>query len=1040
VGLTFEHPGWLFLLLLAIPVAWAGLRWFAPMSMVRRWSAVAIRVLLIALVSAMLAGASSVRRTDRLAVVAVVDVSQSVRMFGDVGVGADGKPLDPIQVVRDLYARATSDNVNGGAGSRGPDDLAGIVVFDGRAAAIATPTRASIGDRSLDVKMADGTDIAGALRYAAALIPPDASGRLLLFSDGNQTTGDAAAAARGLVGGASRLPIDVVPIPLAAGNEVMVESVDTPPRAAAESTITVRVTLTSSGPATGSLSLLRENQPLDINGAEPGFALRVALKPGRNVELITVPLPPGTLHRFTAIYEPTMENGRPIGDRRPENNRAEAFTVTPGKGSVLLVDGVGHAAKDSPGLALADTLRRAGIEVTAIPPEGIPQSILALGAYDLVILENVPAEAVPQATQEAMVSHVKDVGAGLVMIGGPDSFGAGGWKGSAIEPILPVKLDLPEQLVQPDAAVVFIIDNSGSMGRPVFGTVSNQQEIANQAVALAVRTLDKKDLVSVVVFNSTTDLLVPLSPNTDPQATAEKVLSITPGGGTILAPALEEARDQLKGVKAAVKHVIVLSDGQSLNASSLPGIAGKMKSEDGITVSTIGVGNEMDEDTMGAMAQRGGGQFYAVSDPSMLPKYFLKAIRIIRTPLIREGKFQPVILPVPSPLTADLGQPPPLTGLILTQRRPEATITYAMAAPTGEPLLAHWNVELGQVVAFTSDAHHWAAQWLDGWPGYSQFWTQVARTAARVTTPGRMDLTTTIEDGVLKLHLDAADESGRPLDLLTVPATIYSPSNKQIAATLTQTGPGTYDGSVPAPESGSYIAIVKPRTESRRLSPVIGGASAASGLEFRSLVTNTALLEAIAQESGGRFLNLFPVTEATRLPDLFDRAKIPPSTARTPLRGPLLLWSLLILLMDVATRRIAWDRFVSREFGVDLRKSAAEAVRERGHEAAATVSRLRDRDEALAAGASTSAALSDEDAQRVADAERERRRRARMAAVRTSAQEAAATEPAQQAPASDKTAAPPPAAKKEDGSSLLAAKQRAKERFGDEDQGPSQQR
>lgn len=1011
MGVTFEHPAWLLLILGAIPVAWAGLRWFAPMSRIRRVSAVVLRVLLISLISAMLAGASSIRRTDRIAVVGILDVSGSVRMFADFGPGPDAKPLDPLRAAREYFAAVASQ--------RTADDLIGLVVFDGRSLAVATPTRGPIADRSLDVRMTEGTNIADALRYAAALIPPDASGRLVLLSDGNQTAGDAAAAARELASrSGARVPIDVIPIPLSASREVMVESVDAPPRAAVESTVTVRVVLRASAAARGTLSLLREGEPLDINGAEPGYARRVQLAPGPNVELINVQLPPGKVHRFVAVFEPQREGETLIGDTRLENNQGEAFTVTPGRGSVLLVDGVGNAQTGSPGLILASTLRESGIVVSEVPPEGIPGNVLALEAYDLVILENVPAEAVPAATQEALVAHVRDLGGGLVMIGGPDSLGAGGWKGSALEPILPVKLDLPEQLVQPDAAVVFVIDNSGSMGRPVSGTPDSQQEIANASTALAIRTLDKKDLVGVVVFNSQTDVLVPLGPNTDPKAITERVLSITAGGGTIMGPALREAQRQLHGVKAAVKHVIVLSDGQSMGADSLPGIAARMKAEDGITLSTIGVGNEMDGPTMGQMAQRGGGQFFAVTNPALLPKYFLKAIRVIRTPLIREGRFQPVILPTASPLTAGLDTPKPLTGLVLTQRRPEPTITYAMAAPTGEPLLAHWNVELGQVAVFTSDAHRWAADWLQ-WPGYSELWTRIARTISRVERkPGRYELSTEIRADTIRIRLEASGDDGRPLDRLTVPATIYAPSGRATEITLSQVGPGTYEAAAPVRESGSHVAILKPRLGNRPLDHVIGGAASSTGPEFRSLTTNTPLLEAIARETGGRTLDIRSPREAK----LFDRTGMPPSLARTPLWSSLLLWTLLVLLLDVATRRIAWDRFVSREFGVDLRKVAAEAVRERGREAAATVERLRTQESATARAEEPSAALSDEDARQLVEAERLRRHQARVQAMREIAQ-------AETSPPDAPVVQPPARAAESDEGGLLAAKRRARARF-----------
>lgn len=1030
-------------MLLAIPLAWAGLWWFDAMSRARRVSAVLLRVILIALISAMLAGASSVRRTAELAVVGVVDVSGSVRMFGDFGTNPDGRPRDAIEAMWSFWLDA--------AERRGADDLLGLVVFDGRALAVATPTRAPIDDRTLDIRMADGTNIADALRYAAALIPPGAAGRLVLMSDGNQTSGDALVAAKELgargraAGAVGGLPVDVVPIRLSSAAETLIDNVDAPPRAAAESTVTVRVTFFSTLGSRGRLYLTREGEPVDIDPGAPGMGREVEIPPGRHVELIQTPLPPGKIHRFEAIFEPDREElpdgggTRIVGDSRLENNRGEAFTISPGRGSVLVVDGVSEAAGAAPGEAsvLARTLREAGIDVSVRPPQGLPDDLLDLQAYDLVVLENVAADSLPIGADAALAAHVRDAGGGLVMVGGPNSFGAGGWRGTAVEEILPVQLDLPERLVQPDAAVVFIIDNSGSMARPVMGTSNTQQEIANRAAAMAVRSLAPNDLVGVVVFNTDTTVLVPLSPNTDAERTAERLLSIGPGGGTILGPAMEEAWRQIGPADAALKHVIILSDGISMNRDMLPPLAARMK-EDGIVVSTISIGDMADEQNLSDIARSGGGQFYSVVNPALLPRFVMRAVRIVRTPMVREGLFDPVLHQTGSPLTAGLSALPPLEGLVLTHPRPEPTITYAMSAPTGEPLLAHWTVELGQVAAFTSDAHHWARQWVQ-WPGYRQMWVQIARTVARPAASEQFDLTTEVVGDVLRVRLDAAGQDGRPLDLLSVPVVIYTPSGQQIQMMLSQRGPGIYEGEAPARESGSYVAVLKPRQGAQRLPPVIGGASVASGLEYRRLESDLALLERIAAEGGGRTLSF-----ESAGPLLFDRSQVVPSVAHTSLWRPLLLWTLVVLLLDVGMRRVAWDRFVSRQFGTDLRRIAAESVRDRGQQATATISRLRggvrSAEDLVGQAART---LSDEDAQRVAAEAAQRRREARLAAnqaLRSARQQGAggvapsvSAEPApiikRQAPKSEVESPV-----QEGTAGLLAAKRRARERLeGDED-------
>jgi Ca-activated chloride channel family protein len=1040
-GLTFERPIWLLLLILAVPTVWVGLRWLVSMSLVRRWSAVVARVLLIALVAGMLAGASMVRRTDRLAVIGIVDVSGSVERFADAGLGADGRRLHPAEAARMFYERA-------GAG-RGPDDLLGIVVFDGRALAIAAPTRADISGRTLDVSLAEGTDIAAALRYAAAMIPPDAAGRLVLMSDGNETGGSALSAAEEVSArrdaGASSVPIDVIPLAYSVQNESMVSFVDAPPAAADQATITVRVGLRSTDGGRGTLQLLQEGEPLDINGPAPGTGRAVMLPAGEHVELVTVRLDSGRIHRFEAVYEPELAEARgqirPIGDSNPENNRGGAFTITPGKGSVLILDGVGGGVS-SGGSPLASVFLESGLEVQVMPPSSLPEDLLALQAFDLVILENVPVEALNDRQQRNLVAHVQDMGGGLVMVGGPDSFGAGGWKGSVLEPILPVRLDLPEKLITPEAAIVLVLDSSGSMRHSVAGSTRSQQQIANEAAALAVKTLDKGDYLGVIEFNSMWAEVVPMGRNTDGEAAAARIMGISPGGGTNIGPALAAAHEMLAEVDAKVKHVILLTDGSSGGRDELPGLAFAMRQE-GIRVSAIAVGDHSDKDILRRIADDGGGIYYEAFNPNILPKIFLKAIRVVRTPLIRETPFMPQVLPVSSPLLQGITDPPRLGGMVLTQARPEPTITLAMAAPSGEPLLAHWNVELGKVAAFTSDAHRWASRWL-AWPGYRQMWTQIARTIGRAPASRNFELRTEVAGDDIRLRLEASGEDGRPVDLLSVPATVYTPSGDAVHVSLSQTGPGLYEASLPAPQSGNYVAVLKPQAGATRLAPVIGGASVASGLEYRRLQSNIGLLRQIADRTGGRVLSLAAPDAA----DLFDRTDIRPSEARTPIWRSLLLWTLFILLLDVGTRRIAWDRYISSEFGADWRQAAAEAVKDRGEAAARTLGRLR-RPVPVAAArvAQPTPKLDDKDAARVAQQQAAERQKARLESIRATREKMrgevkdappappktgpktgparSKAPPTAQGPAP--TAKPPPVDPDEGG--LKAAKRRARERF-----------
>ncbi len=930
MSLRFDQPEMLLLVLLALPLGWLAWR-SLHMRTARKTTVVAARFIVLAVLSLMLAGASVERRTERMTVIALVDVSGSVRDF-----------VQTPPVPEEGYGRSTTDYLRWwfrqASQGRRPDDRLGMIAFDGSTMTVAVPTAGDYPDSQLDVRVVDGTNIEGALRLARALFPPDTANRLVLASDGNETAGHLLAAIREAMGGemtaggadlSAGIPVDVLPLPYRVDQEVVVEAVDVPPSAAAGAPITMRVTLLSTDDTPGLLQVSVDGRLLDLNGARSGTGRPLQLKPGRNVELVTIPLDDRIIHRFEAYFQPVSESA----DRLVGNNRGEAVTVSPGEGRVLIVDN-----RDQPtGGLLERTLQRLNIETERLHSGQLPYDLLSYQAYDLVLLNNVPAEQVSPSQQELLAAYVTQLGGGLVMIGGPDSFGAGGWNDTPLEAILPVRLDLPEQLIIPSAAVAFVLDSSGSMSQQVFGSADSQQTIANEGAALAIQTLDRQDLVTVIAFDNAPHEVVPLAPNKDPQETMDLVRSIAPGGGTNLYPAMLQAHVALKAAEAQVKHVIILSDGRSMPGPFLD-LAEQML-DDNITVSTIAVGDEADDVTLEMIAEAGGGQFYRVYQPQTLPRIFVREVRIVRKPLVREGRFDPIVLPSGSPLTLNLSTAPTLGGLVLTQPREEEHITLAAVDPEGMPVLAHWNVELGRVAAFTSSADDsWAEAWIES-PAYEELWGAVARVIARPAASQDSELTAQFEGDSLRLRLDAADREGDPLDLLTVPGSVYTPNGERLEVSLDQTGPGAYEAMVPAKEAGNYVIALAPRRGSTPLPPIVAGAGRSTGPEYAALEANLSLLQQAAESTGGRLLDLESPEDARLFADELRRTV----QAREPIWLRLAWWCLPLLLLDVATRRIAWDRYVSKAAAVEFARQAAESVRSRGEEAASTLGALRSR-------------------------------------------------------------------------------------------------
>lgn len=1007
-----RDPVWLLLAALAVPAALLGWRWLAAVAPVRRLTAIAARSVLIALAACMLAGLASSREVSRVSAIAVLDLSGSVRRFADVG-------LDDLGRSRALDA-AISEALGRAAEQREPDDRLGIVVFDGDASSAALPGRGPVWERALAPPGGEGTDLAGALRLAAGLVPSDSAGRVVLISDGVQTRGDALAEARRLAAGESAVPIDVVPIEYEVEQEVLIERLDAPPVAAGSSTVTLRVILNSTGPVRGVLRLRREGAVIDLNGSEPGTGRPVTVPAGRSVELIELELPDDRLHRFEAVFEPASDDrGSLVGDTAVSNNTAGAFTISPGAGSVLVVDGVSDGRPAAAGATLADALRAIGLEVELAAPFALPEGLLGLEQHDLIILQNIAADELTDRQQASLDAYVRELGGGLVFTGGPEALGAGGWRGSVLEPLLPLYLDPPQKLVVPELAIVFVLDRSGSMGARVLGSARTQQDIAGESAARAVESLDEQDLVGVVAFNSFAETIVPLEANGDRATTASAIRAIAPGGGTNIGPAMRRARDMLADVEAKSRHVIVLTDGQSENPGALPGLATEMNL-DGIRVSTIAVGDAADTDTLAQIAESGGGTFYNVVNPNLLPRVFLKAVRIVRSPLIRETPFTPVVAASGSPVTEGLGSTPPLEGLVLTRVREDEQVVNAMLTADGEPVLAHWNAELGRVAVFTSDAHAWARRWLDE-PVYATFWGQLARAIARPATrpPGRFEVRP--QDGALALRFEAESSEGEPLDLLDVPATVYDPAGRRTQIRLEQTAPGRYEALVPVETDGSHVVVARPSAGGVALPPVLAGTTIAAGEEFRRLRSDRETLEAIARTTGGRVRSLDEPL------DLFTRTGLVPRRAVTPLWPALLVASVVVFLFDVGTRRVAWDRLLDPGGLALLARSPASTVGETLHVARARAGR-RATSGVRALSDTDAAQLAREQAARRAAAELERARVVRRRGLEPTRETSKADASAADRGRSNESEPPPDGA-----SGLLAAKKRARDRFGSDD-------
>jgi uncharacterized protein YegL len=381
-----------------------------------------------------------------------------------------------------------------------------------------------------------------------------------------------------------------------------------------------------------------------------------------------------------------------------------------------------------------------------------------------------------------------------MMLGGDQSFGLGGYYKTVLEEILPVRSDFEKEKEKPSLGMVLVIDKSGSMG-------GEKIEMAKEAAKSAAELLGPRDQLGVIAFDGNFYWVSDMQSAGNKARIIDDISRVEAGGGTTMAPAMEEAYNTLVGSTAKLKHVIMLTDGIS-SPGDFEGIAQNMASSR-ITCSTVAVGEGCDSRLLEDIARIGQGRYFEAMDPSSLPQIFAKETMTASKSAINEQPFVPaVVRPTQTLADIDFETAPFLLGYVVT--RPKATCEFILATESGDPLLAWWRYGLGTTVAFTSDAKsRWGAEWLT-WPGYSKFWAQVIRQSMRKNDVKGVIVEVKQEKRKAFVTLDAIDPAGKFLNQAVTEATVIDPHLGQRKLELKQTAPGRYAAEFETPESGAY--------------------------------------------------------------------------------------------------------------------------------------------------------------------------------------------------------------------------------------------
>ncbi|GAB4544272.1 MAG: VWA domain-containing protein [Anaerolineales bacterium] len=880
--MTFTSPFYLILLLLLPLTVYLGWQGGKLAARKREVLSLTLRSLILLALILALAGLEVVRRSDSLALVFLVDVSDSMSQ----------------QAVESetTYIREALKAMRA-------DDKAAVVLF-GADALVERPMSAltELADFA-SIPISTQTNLAEAIQLGLALYPSGYAKRMVILSDGAETSGDALTAAK--FAAALKAQIVVAPFLGGASSEALLTNVRVPAHIRSGEQFDLEVSIQASQSMNAILRIVSDGAVL--------YEAPHTLRKGTQTLSLSLKAQGSGFVRYQAQLIPQQ-------DAYYQNNRLDTFAqiegapralvVTPPVGEVLPS---GEIRSDEAQL-LTVALGAAGFEIFRAEPAFLPADLPSLAAYQSIILVNVPARDLSERQMEALRSYVRDLGGGLVAVGGVTSYGVGGYYGTPLEDALPVDMQIKDPLRRPQLAIVFIIDHSGSMSETSGGFT--KLELAKKAAARSVELLFPQDRVGVIAFDETASWVVPMTTLENPGETQSKIAGIQIGGGTDIYAGLLAMSKVLPKDPAKVKHVILLTDGGA-DVTGIPQLVKKLHDENSITLSTVGVGNDA-ADFLDDLAELGGGRYHFTNNAGSIPSIFTEETTLASRAYLVEETFFPALVNS-SPILANIHEIPPLYGYVATSAKDRAQVI--LQSPKGDPILAAWQYGLGKSVVFTSDASgRWARDWAQS-AMYPTFWAQAARYTINDALNSALQLTVQTQGEQARLTLDARAPSGEFLDAYQIQANIIAPNGEAQTVTFSQTAPGRYESQFIPNEQGVYLMRFSGTTDaagdSAPLAETTGWALSYSP-EYQRIEPNPDLLLRLSEISNGQVASPNPA-------DVFTH-DLQAARASKPVAPWLLLLAAVLLPFDIAARRLMitpYDVMKLKERMTPKRRAAA---------------------------------------------------------------------------------------------------------------------
>jgi len=650
------------------------------------------------------------------------------------------------------------------------------------------------------------TDLEAAVREAIAAMPSGMVPRIALISDGKENEGSitrAAWQAREL-----GIPIDTFALAGRPKPSLRLESVSLPSIAFTGEQFPIDLMVSAPSASAAEVELAAEGHTLGKT--------QVSLQSGENpIRMHTSLNTPGALE-LSIIARP-VQGGELRFDQAMVLRRPKVLYFS------------SDSEQDDTHLAAA--LSGAQFEVHRATGLGN----FKLSDYQLVIFNNWDLENIPNPAKQDVEDYVRQ-GGGLLIIGGDrNTYSQEKAAEDALERALPAKLAPPRS--PEGTAVILIIDKSSSMeGR--------KMEMARLAATGVVNNLRPVDQIGVLMFDNTFEWAIPVRRADDRAAINRRIAGILPDGGTQIAPALNEAYTRMRPIMATYRHILLLTDGISEEGNSLTTARSALNEK--ITISTVGVGQDVNKAYLDKVATSAGGKAYFVTDLTQLEQILVRDVleHTGSTTVEKTMKAQ-VVKRVEILNETGIETAPELKGYVRFISKP--TAETILTIDQKDPLLARWQYGLGRAAVFTSDAKsRWAADWIT-WKGFDKFWTNIAR-----------DLLPHAQGGEASLIFDSANQDlvvtyrlGRGVrePAAIPPIFAFGPGGFQQPVPVTKIAAGTFEGRI-AIGARQGLFRVRPVEDSEAF-PEAGLYRPEA--ELSEYGANQELLKQVAEFTGGRY-------------------------------------------------------------------------------------------------------------------------------------------------------------------------------------------